>query len=120
MLALACAAPQLVQVWDCRQVRTAMAAVMSCDLPATAAAGKQQVYSISSVPAPAGALPSQLVLGTQSGRVLMWDLRKQDALWAVAQLPDKVLGCAASKCGTRIVAGSHHGQVRSACLHARV
>ena len=119
MLALACAAPQLVQVWDARQVRTALSAVMSCDLPATASGGKESVYSICSVPATGGAMASQLVLGTHAGRVLMWDLRRQDALWELAHLSDKVLGCAASTCGSRVVASTNTGQVRFQPLAAR-
>jgi hypothetical protein len=114
MVALACAAPQLVQVWDCRALPASFQAVMTCSLP-PAASSKERVFSIAAVPAPAGALPSQLVLGTSAGKVLLWDLRKPDALWTVAQLSERVLGIAASACGSRVVASTHQGQVRARC-----
>ena len=89
---------------------------MSCDLPHRASGGDaakpDRVTSICCVPAP-GALPSQLLLGTESGKVHMWDLRRQDALWTVAQLPERVLGVAASRDGSRVVMGTQHGQVRA-------
>jgi hypothetical protein len=51
------------------------------------------------------------VLGSETGGVYLWDLRKPGALWTIAHLPERVLGCSASKCGSRIVMGTQHGMV---------
>lgn len=69
------------------------------------------IYCVAAVPASGGAIPSQLLLGSKRGRLYLWDLRQSGVLWTVAQLQDKVLGCAASLCGRRVVAGSRAGQV---------
>jgi hypothetical protein len=70
------------------------------------------IYCVASVPA-SGAIPSQLLLGSKRGRLYLWDLRQAGVLWTVAQLQDKILGCAASPCARRVVAGSRAGQVPS-------
>lgn len=117
MVAVACPSPQLVQLWDCRQAPQNIAAVMTCDLPPRGAAPGHDdvIYCVSHVPAApgAGSLPSQLLLGSKRGRLYLWDVRSTSVLWTVAQLADKVLGCAASPCGRRVVAGSRSGQVRA-------
>lgn len=117
MVAVACPSPQLVQLWDCRQAPHNIAAVMTCDLPLRSTGPGHDhadvIYCVSHVPAAPGAgLPSQLLLGSKRGRLYLWDVRSTGVLWTVAQLADKVLGCAASPCGRRVVAGSRSGQAR--------
>jgi WD40 repeat protein len=117
MVAVACAAPQLVQIWDCRQAPDHVAAVMTCDLPVRTGNAhhphddSDSIYCVSSVPSSPSVIPSQLLLGSKCGRLHLWDLRNASVLWTVAQLSDKVLGCAASPCGRRVVAASRAGQV---------
>jgi hypothetical protein len=123
MVALACSAPQLVQIWDCRQVPSTVSAAMSCDLPPRSNgtdAKANRVCAICCVPAAAGILPSQLVLGSESGAVYLWDLRKASALWTIAHLPERVLGCSASKCGSRIVMGTQQGLVQRSLSPSRL
>ena len=88
------------------------------NIHAGGSAAKERAYAISAIPGVAGGggPPSELLLGTSAGRVLVWDLRKPTALWAVAGLPGKVLGVTASKCGTRVMASSNAGQARSICM----
>lgn len=122
MVAVACQSPQLVQIWDCRQAPTNIAAVMTCDLPphghghGHGPEDADAIYCVAHVPNAPGAsgIPSQLLLGSKRGRLYLWDLRFTGALWTVAQLADKVLGCAASACGRRVVAASRSGQVCTA------
>jgi len=111
MVAVACSGNQLVRVWDCRQQAHA-AAVMACDVP-TDSRAEAYVYCVTPIPASGGAVPSQLLFGSNTGRLLLWDLRQPSVLWSLGKLSGRVLGCAASPCGRRIVAGSATGQVRS-------
>lgn len=108
MLALACHGQQLVQVWDCRQ-RGQVAQVMTCDVDP--ASSSDCIYCVSTVPSRGGHIPSQLLMGSKLGRLYVWDLRSPNALWVVAQISDRVLGCACSPCGRRVVAAGNHGQV---------
>jgi hypothetical protein len=96
---------------------------MSCDLPPRSNgtdAKANRVCAICCVPAAAGILPSQLVLGSESGAVYLWDLRKASALWTIAHLPERVLGCSASKCGSRIVMGTQQGLVQRSLSPSRL
>lgn len=110
MVAVACRGSQLVRVWDCRQ-RDSVAAVMTCELEDHNTA-ESHVYCISPIPHAPGPPTSQLLFGSNTGRLYMWDLRARGALWSVAKLQDTILGCDASPCGRRIVAGGGSGQVR--------
>lgn len=46
MVAVACPAPQLVQVWDCRQAPDNIAAVMTCDMPPRSAGGSASIGAL--------------------------------------------------------------------------
>lgn len=116
MVAVACSGNQLVRVWDCRQQQHATA-VMGCSVP-TDAQALSYIYCVSTVPAHGGHIPSQLLFGSNSGRLLMWDLRQPNVLWSLGKLSGRVLGCASSPCGRRIVAGSANGQVRVSIVTA--